>query len=227
MPQFIIQVVYTSQSGSMDIFVFSAMLFSVLSAMVSISQQLRNRTIYNGSHFDLCGNYKPETVKRFYNKKKTFKMKIECENLRKEHRYTHKLLEDIICSTLGIDNYGNIEVFYIIAARESLVAFIQVSNVNTNNSSLTNSESLFKSLKQISMTQGSKSESFKLSLNERLQLGVEIQKRLSILEPGEIDVTIGENIKVIIEKQTAGLSIDPNIVANMNAKLHVRTVSVH
>ena len=112
LPQFVIQVVYTHNTGSVDIFVFSAMLFSVLSALISVSQQMKHRTIYRGNA--------EEQVKIFYSKKTTFKMKIECEKFRRQHRYTHKLLEKIICSTLGIDNRGNIEVFYIISARNSL-----------------------------------------------------------------------------------------------------------
>ena len=43
--------------------------------------------------------------------KKTFKMKIECQNTQHNDKYPHKY-----CKTMGIDNNGIIQVFYVIPA---------------------------------------------------------------------------------------------------------------
>ena len=70
----------------------------------------------------------------FYRVKKSYKMKIEFSQFTRYHRYTHTLLTNVVCSVLGIDNVGNIEIYYIVAIRNGIVVHMNVSNVGLGSS---------------------------------------------------------------------------------------------
>ena len=180
---------------------------------------MKHGSIYGG----VCNCDKESKVKFFYSQKRTFKIKIECQNLKSYHKHTHKLLGKIICSTLGIDNRGNIEVFYVLSARQSLVAYLQISNANIDGSKASNSMSLFSRFVQIGNDKESISESFKLSLNEYLRLNVEAANGSNMLAPGEVENVIGDKIKITIEEQKSGLSVDPGAVATIDVKTATTT----
>ena len=95
------------------------MFFSVLSVMTSLTHA-STQTASKSSK------------SQGYNKRKIFKMKIECEKLKKHHKYTHKKVRKTICSTLGIDDNGSIQVFYIIPAHNSLVVYMEVYDVTVD-----------------------------------------------------------------------------------------------
>ena len=226
-----IQAVYISDTGSMDIFVIGAMFFSIISATFhlihGISRKLRSKDLQHKEEY-------------YYRVKKTFIMKIECKEFRSYHKYIHKLLANVICSVLGIDNTGNvIEVFYIRTARHCIQAYVQVSNFDLNNSDKhkhkhktpgatdtgggsTNNKEVFSRFLQIgkendNAKNNSINSAFKQELNERLQLkleqpgtlGFEEGDDIVINEPGQsIDncININSKMKISIHKDAQGLS---------------------
>ena len=110
-----------------DIIVVSAMLFSILSCVISI---LKSFVVSQKESAVKCCDTSENRAKYNYRAKKLFRMTIECEYLESYHRYTHKLILQSICRALPIDNTGNIEVFYIYPIRNAATVYIDVSNVN-------------------------------------------------------------------------------------------------
>ena len=122
-PQIFIQIVYMMSKGKVDIFALNAMLFSVLSAMVSFSYEISRKSKAISLSSDKRAKY-------FYRSRKSYKMRIICEKLQSQHRYTHNLLTKIICHILGIDNVGNVQIFYTYNVRNAIIAYMEVSNVD-------------------------------------------------------------------------------------------------
>ena len=190
------------QTSQLDIFVASAMFFSTTSAMISISQQV-SRKMKQESEIHTSAKF-------FYRAKRTFKMKIECSKFERHHQYTHRLIEKTICSVLGIDNAGNIEVFYIIPIRHAIIAYMEVSNINidstgtvgnTNNNTMDgpggtgtvpslspgSKETVFVKLKRLATHGDVLNEAFKHDLSKKLRLfrtKRRSSKRLSQIQPG-------------------------------------------
>ena len=105
---------YIREKGEIDVFIISAMIFSVISATFSLCLALSHRLKHEHK----------KNAQYHYRTKKVFKMKIECQKFRSYHRYTHKMLTQSICSVLNIDNIG---YFFIVSARNALNVFIQVT----------------------------------------------------------------------------------------------------
>ena len=87
LPQIIVQVLYASGGGNIDVFVGSAMLFSILSVIFSIFQQISRKIKYD--HRQLING-----------EKQSFKMDIECSKFKKHHKYTHNLIATTLMSVL-------------------------------------------------------------------------------------------------------------------------------
>ena len=141
-PQLAIQSAYIWRKGETDIIVVSAMLFSILSCVISI---LKSFVVSQKESAVKCCDTSENRAKYNYRAKKLFRMRIECEYLKIYHRYTHKLILQSICRALEIDNTGNIEVFYIYSIRNAIIVYIDVSNVNlgANNNRMSNKNNIF------------------------------------------------------------------------------------
>ena len=142
-------------------------------------------------------------------------MRIDCDKLESYHRYTHKLMTKTICGVLSIDNSGNIEVFHIVPARNAIIMYIEVSNLDLGESQLemmnarstsiestttVNSsvkDSLFSKMKQLGQSGQAQNEALKQDLNEKLNLSLE-----------NTDGKIGKDITITIERYEKGLSFD-------------------
>ena len=199
-----IQIAYISDTKSIDIFVISAMLFSVMSVIFNlfyaISRQMKQR-------------YKFASKQRlYYESKKVYKLKIECSKLESYHRYTHKLLQKLLCSVLGIDNSGNIEVFYIVPVRNGIIAHVQVlitkfdqhktKTTRTANSTGANTDKaeLFTRFEQVGKEGGELQEALKQELNNALKFDFVRQSVMNTIatEPGQNGNLIGDKIKIRI-----------------------------
>ena len=141
-PQLIIQAIYVLNQGTIDSLVATTMLFSAMSVVICvfymISRKMGNNNINRGkstttslgrlnsmSHDDDSNDVVTTT---------TYKVEIKCDKFKTYHKYTHKLIGHCICSALGIDDIGNIEVFYVISAHKAIVCYVQVSNLNGTDS---------------------------------------------------------------------------------------------
>ena len=204
-----IQILYIMENKEIDIFVLSTMIFSTCSALVSISRaitgHLKDDFIYNRS----------KAAQYHYRVKVVYKMRIDCDKLESYHRYTHKLMTKTICGVLSIDNSGNIEVFHIVSARNAIIMYIEVSNLDLGESQLemmnarstsiesattVNSsvkDSLFSKMKQLGQSGQAQNEALKQDLNEKLNLSLE-----------NTDGKIGKDITITIERYEKGLSFD-------------------
>ena len=101
-----------------DIFAVNAMLFSVLSMMAGIILQfsLKVKTdpdiMYEESSDALNENM--------------YKMTIECNKFQPYHIHTYGLIEQALCSVLGIDNRGIIEVFYVAKMNFQIYIYLEL-----------------------------------------------------------------------------------------------------
>ena len=147
-----IQTVYISHKGEIDIIVLNAMLFSILSGIISIIKSIvisKNAPI---KCFDSIEN----RSKYNYRAKKLYQLKIECKHFQAYHRFSHKAIERCICNALVLDNTGNIQVFYIQHIRNALVAYIDISNL------------------QLSVTDSTRKMSHSASKNEIFKLATQL-----------------------------------------------------
>ena len=208
-PQIIIQVLYIIEEEQVDIFVLSAMMFSSCSAFLSFCFAMSNRIKHT---------YIKE-IEYHYRKTKVYKMRIECEKFGSQHKYTHKLLTKTICSILRLDNTGNIQVFYIVSARNAIIAYIEVSNADIglelqkalsrslestqDDNDLHVKRGLFEMIEQLGDAQageanggGELNKILKQELNEKLNLGLSD----STTENTEDGVNNGIKIMVAVDK---------------------------
>ena len=122
LPQVVLQIIYCSYKGEVDVFVATAMLFSILSIVLSSCRRI--------AYSRVCVNEK-EKAKHNYRAQRLFKIKIESNKIKSHHAFTHTLLTHCICSALKMDNTGNIEVFYVYHVRHALVAYVEISNIES------------------------------------------------------------------------------------------------
>ena len=132
-PQLVIQMLYIQYSNDFDIFVFTAMFFSVLSAFIGLCRYILLK-IRNQKMNGLC---------------KLYVIKIECNLLRNYHSHTHYLLSKCICDISGIDSIGNIDIFYIKSIHHGILAFMEVNARTTNVLRKDISNSIFKRIKEV------------------------------------------------------------------------------
>ena len=227
LPQIAIQSIYIFQkSGSIDVFVISAMFFSVCSATISLITSISNRFKYNYMYS------KSKKAKYHYRVKKSFKMKIECDNLDSYHKYTHKMIEKSMCYVLGIDNTGNIEVFYIVSARNAIIVYMEISEVEIekmvsnaiSNANNMNKKGLLSTILEFGVEGSSLSEALKQEINQRLKLNVATKIDPTLLEPGQNDIVVGNRIKIFIQ-QDHMLSFDATNIVNVASKDSKRDVT--
>ena len=213
-PQIVIQFIYIYETGSVDIFVSSAMLFSICSVIVSLFSALSGRFKAKSKVL--------QSAEYHYTTKEVIKMKIECDKLKSYHKYIHKLLTEIICGVLCVDDIGNIEVFYIVSARNSIIAYIEiltclVDSTSPRSTSSTMTSNLKNDLSQIYQFAESNSPlnvAFKQEINEKLNLDVVSHDRS---QPGQRRSTIGNTIIVSITKENVGFSSDVGAVVQLSA----------
>ena len=183
-----IQILYMIDTQSFDIFVISAFCFSCISIIFNlfyaISQRLKPQ-------YKLSQQKQQQHQQQVYGTQKVYKMKIVCEKLQSHHRYTHKVLTKSLCSVLGIDNCGDIEVFYVVSARQGIVAYIQVLNRKINSNTYTNTiegdssklNKLSSRFLHISDPANPLNEALKQEINDHLKLN------LTQTEPESIETT--------------------------------------
>ena len=231
-PQLIIQIAYIIDTGFFDIFVANAMLFSTFSIMIGISKGVWNKLKANSST-----TYKSKALYH-YRVKRTFKMKIECNKLHHYHKYTHNSITDVLCSVLGIDNGTDIEVFYIVPVRQALIVYMEVSSMDHDNSDNVpgvvpiegqkSDASIFSKILGIGNEQNLLNETFKLELNQRLNLGLKTKSMpvSSELEPGQLQSIEAKSIDILAESsdikvmvQEDMLSVDENMI---NIEINVK-----
>lgn len=121
LPQIVIQLIYMYQIGNIDVFAGSAMLFSLLSVIIGIFQQISRKMKSQASWWSADHN-----VVRINNHDQMYKMTIDCGTFRKYHIHCHSLLEKTICSVMGVDDNGWIEVFYTASAQDKIFCYFQV-----------------------------------------------------------------------------------------------------
>ena len=139
-------------------------------------------------------------------------MQMECEKLKSYHQYTHKMIEQSMCYVLGIDNTGNIEVFYIVSAGNAIVVYIQVSEVEIDTNNM-NKNGLLSTISEFGAEGSSLNEALKQELNQRLNLNAAAKIDPTLSEPGQNDMVVGTRIKIFTQ-QNDMLSFDAlNIVA--------------
>lgn len=209
LPQIVIQVIYLLNVGSFDIIVASTMLFSTISVFFSISQAMSRRLT----------NKQFATNARFhYRTKEIYKMKIECVQFKTWHRYTHTLLTNTICNVLGIDNMGNVQVFYVVPMRQGIMVYMEISNIdmymdyesNKAKNTSNNTSNIFSKILEIGDNSNSTlNEQFKQELNEKLhfELGQQIIEPGQTVTNSDIKNFIGDNMKISIAKDKMGLSV--------------------
>ena len=213
----VIQVIYIWQAGGKtDIFVIGAMTFSLCSAIVSIFGAISGRLKYDYT----------KAEQYHYRVKQVYKMRIECDKLESYHKYTHKLMTKTLCSVLSIDNAGNIEVFYVVSARHSIIIFIQVSNTDVlreqpklnpmNSQSMDREtkqgpEGLFSLMNRLGEQQSVLNETLKQELNDKLNFGYPNDANTETketLEPGQEKQSVSTAIKILIIKDKTGLEFN-------------------
>ena len=163
-------------------------------------------------------------------------MKIQCEQFQRYHMYTHHLIETTLCRVLGIDNTGNIEVFYILPIRHALVVYLQVSNINVHATAGNNidnhkptptpendKQTLFAKFETIAWENGSLNEAFKHDLSKKLRLfkisgardaataNLDAYNNGNNNNNGEYGI-IGARMKILLEQERSGLSVDTTTV---------------
>ena len=195
-------MIYIIETESFDIIVCNAMIFSLFSILYRIFESISRKTKQNSILS------KPEY---HYRVKKLYIMKIECDKLQSYHRYTHSTITDVLCRIFGIDNvFNNIEVFYIYPIRQGLIVYMEVSNYGHGKSKL----NLFQSILKLRDDQeGSLNESFKLELDQCLNLGIKsndsnVYVRASVND----DEIIGNRIKIFVKHEENKLSVNRNAV---------------
>ena len=183
------------------------MFFSVCSATISLITSISNRFKYNYLYS------KSKKAKYYYRVKKSFKMQIECEKLKSYHQYTHEMIEKSMCYVLGIDNTGNIEVFYIVSAGDAIVVYVQVSEVEIDANNM-NKKGLLSTILEFGVAGSSLNEALKQELNQRLNLNVATKIDPTLLQPGQNDIVVGSRIKIFIQ-QNDMLSFDATKIVNV------------
>ena len=120
LPQLILQSVYLSGSRNFDVFIFSAMLFSCLSAIISLFQQISRMIRVNAQ-----ANDRPLDLEENYTNETRFLIKIDYNQVKPYHIFIHQLIGRHICQVLNIDYFtGDIDVFYILLTKTGIVAYI-------------------------------------------------------------------------------------------------------
>ena len=208
-PQIVIQCLYIADTKSIDIFVISAMLFSVVSVIFNlfyeISRQLKHR--YKSSTQSLCSE-----------SQRIYKIKILCEEIKSYHKYTHKLLAKLLCSVLGIDDSGNIQVFYIVGIRHGIIAHVEIctTNLDDDHDATTTIEKtkttgttdccpdkrqIFTRFERIGKKGDKLNEALKQELNNALQLNL-VDDEENSNEPGQDRnsnlISIGDKMQICI-----------------------------
>ena len=212
-PQIVIQFIYIYETGSIDIFVLSAMLFSICSVIVSLFSAI-------------SGRFKEKikvlkSAEYHYTTKEVIKMKIECKKLQSYHQYTHKLLTEIICGVLCVDDIGNIEEFYVVSARNAIVAYLEIltcvmdskSARSTSGSNVNNINDLSQ-IYQFAKSNCPLNVAFKQELNEKLNLNILNENPL---QPGQRRNTIGDAIIVSVTNENVGFGSDVGSVVQLSA----------
>ena len=120
-PQLVIQIIYAADTG-LDFIVFSTMLFSTLSLVIGILQQL--------SRWSRMKQYKSESNVNYF-----LQIHIECTHLKSYHQYTHYVLGASLAHTLSIEKHAT-EVYYIYRTHDGIVAFAEVKDYGVNNMKL-------------------------------------------------------------------------------------------
>ena len=197
------------------------MTFSICSAVVSVFGAISGR-------FKNKYNY-TQAFQYYYSAKAVYKMKIECDKLESYHKYTHKMLTKTICNVLSIDNTGNIEVFYIVSARNAIIAYIEVTNTDLSQPELQNTKStsetvdtvnggkngLFGQIAQFG-DDNQLTETLKQELNEKLNLKLSNQDtNTQDFEPGQMDTSVSNAIKIFVVKDKNGMSFDAKKVVKV------------
>ena len=104
---------YLKENASYDVFVMNAMLFSILSVIISLFQKMLR--VKQRSYNCTCGNGDNDQVRIDCRNENLFKMTIKWDKFQKQHGYIYSLIERVLCSTLEIeDSIGRIQVFYIV-----------------------------------------------------------------------------------------------------------------
>ena len=194
-------------TASLDIIVFNAMIFSFFSIVFRLFQAISRKTNKQASVMSQAEYH--------YRVNKLFTVKIECDKLESYHRFSHKVITDILCSIFRIDNSGNnIEVFYVYPVRQALIIYIQISNYGIDTSKL----DLFVSILKIANDEeGPLCEQFKMEFNERLNLDIKQYNRDSGSREGgrQWMEIIGDRIKVFVMQQEIKLSVNANEVVSL------------
>lgn len=188
---------------------------AILSFLIACSQRMKHNYI--------------KAVEYHYRVKKVFKMRIDCQKLRSYHKYTHKILTKTMCYVSGIDNTGNIQVFYIVSARNAIIEYIEVTNADIGlenriqsmpslsdddmmNASQGKKGSLFVKIHQLDDNGGSLNDAFKQELNRKFNFKLSSSGNEKKTATGEVSAQIDHGIKnairiTIIRDKTA-LSYD-------------------
>ena len=205
-PQLAIQAIYIIDTGSFDIIVCNAMIFSIFSIVYRIFQAILRKSRQNSLVTKAEYHYRVHEL---------YAMKIVCDKFQSYHRFSHNTMTDILCSIFRIDNSSNnIEIFYIYSIRQGLIIYLELSNYGIDKSKL----DLFSSILKISDNQeGALSEIFKMELDKRLNFGIKnanIDGQIDRARSRTVnyDEIIGDRIKIFVKHENKRLAVDKDAV---------------
>ena len=218
-----IQAMYLSQSDSFDIFAANAMLFSVLSIMIGVFQQVSRIFKMKDSSIAAYNKLPPDSEESATidtptgqdNNNNMYKMTINCDKFKQYHIHTSKLIETALCHILGIDDAGQIEVFYSAFMNYNIYVYLQLSSKSVASFDSINQRMLKSNFEKIGIEGDDRNEMFKQEIIDGLKIRVgkkRIQvsdlegQRQSQIQPGAQTFKLVSKMSVTIEEMSAKMT---------------------